>query len=170
MSQRLGRRGPGGLTQLSPVCWSMGNIPAQLPPVWESSHQPSDYQPPPTPTALSALSLLSQAARLEEAGTEGSQRMPRLAWRWWGSKNCHQIVNFDAKNSNFPSAAFYFPTWRGPLSARLGNSCRLLGPSRLLVGAQGASVQPSNTNRFFCRAAGSDSEKYQQSGELALRF
>ena len=91
---------------------------------------------------------------------------PGLAWRWWGGKNCHLIVNFDAKNSNFPSAAFYFPTWRGPLSARLGNSCRLLGPSRLLVGAQGASVQPSNTNRFFCRAAGSDSEKYQQSGEM----
>ena len=141
----------------------MGPGPEYFSPVWESSHQPSDYQPPPTPPAFSALSLLSQAARLEEAGTEGSQRMPRLAWRWWGSKNCHQIVNFDAKNSNFPSAAFYFPTWRGPLSARLGNSCRLLGPSRLLVGAQGASVQPSNTNRFFCRAAGADSEKQRQS-------
>ena len=61
-----------------------------------------------------------------------------------GGQNCHLIVKFDAKNSNFPSAAFYFPTWRGPggqlvPSARLDwtatdQSWELLSP-RLLLGS-----------------------------------
>ena len=60
-----------------------------------------------------------------------------------GGQNCHLIVKFDAKNSNFPSAAFYFPTWRGPGQA--DNSCRLLGwTGRLLIRAGSSSVLASS--------------------------
>ena len=51
-------------------CWSMGNIPAQVPPVWESSHQPSL----PTTANTQLCSLISQAA----GGSEPSELLHQM--------------------------------------------------------------------------------------------
>ena len=100
----------------------MGNIPGQVPPVWESSHQPS------LPTTANTTQLCLSSLTLGEAANWPGNDWPVLAPHRCdpaspgcvvGSENCHLIVNFDAKNSNFPSVAFYFPTVARPAPGRV---------------------------------------------------
>lgn len=102
LSHRLGED-LSGLTQLSRELVH-GKYPGPGP---TRSHQSGNHltnrhcQPPPTRgSALSSPRL--EEAQIEAAtGPDATQPWPAVE----GSGNCHLIVNFDARNSNFPFVA-----------------------------------------------------------------